>query len=196
MPALLFSGFSCSFRDLFIFQWVIAMDTFEVINGRHSIRAYEDKSIDADSLQKILEAVNRAPSAGNLQAYEVYAVADESCKRALVRASGDQEFLAQASVVLVFCANAARSKVRYAERGTSLYCVQDATIACTFAMLAAAALGLSSVWVGAFDEGAVRQVIQAPQDHRPVAMLPIGYAAEEPRLRLRRKLEDLVHQVW
>ncbi len=172
------------------------MDYFDVINERHSIRAYGNKPIDADSLQKILEALDRAPSAGNLQAYEVYVVADESCKRALVKASGDQEFLAQASVVLVFCSHAARSKVRYAERGTSLYCVQDATIACTFAMLAAAALGLSTVWVGAFDEDEVREIVHAPQGHRPVAMLPIGYAAEEPRLRPRRKLNDLVHQVW
>jgi nitroreductase len=172
------------------------MDTFEVINGRHSIRAYEDKSLAADSLQKILEAVNRAPSAGNLQAYEVYVVADDSCKRALVQAAGDQEFLAQAPVVLVFCTNAARSKVRYANRGVDLYCVQDATIACSFAMLAAGALGLCTVWVGAFNEEQVREIIHAPEGHRPVAMLPVGYAAEAPRLRPRRKLSDLVHQVW
>ncbi|MEW6402144.1 MAG: nitroreductase family protein, partial [Chloroflexota bacterium] len=169
---------------------------FEVINERHSIRAYENRSIEADSLQKILEAVNRAPSAGNLQAYEVYVVADSDCKRALVRASHGQEFLAQASVVLVFCANAALSRVRYEKRGMELYCLQDATIACTFAMLAATALGLSTVWVGAFDEKAARQIIKAPEGHRPVAMLPIGYAAEPPRLRPRRKLGDFVHQVW
>jgi len=76
-----------------------------------------------------------------------------------------------------------------------LYCVQDATIACTFAILAATALGLASVWVGAFDEDDVRRAIGAPPTHRPVAMLPIGYAAEVPRLRPRRSLKDLVHQV-
>jgi nitroreductase len=78
----------------------------------------------------------------------------------------------------------------------SLYCIQDATIACTFAMLAATALGLSTVWVGAFNEDQVREIIHAPAGHRPVAMLPIGYAAEVPRIRPRRKLNDLVHQVW
>jgi nitroreductase len=75
----------------------------------------------------------------------------------------------------------------------SLYSVQDATIACTFAMLAASALGLASVWVGAFDEDQVSRVISAPEEQRPVAMLPIGYAAGPPRQRARRKLEELVH---
>jgi nitroreductase len=139
--------------------------------------------------------VNKAPSAGNLQAYEVYLVCDDKHKASLVTAAGDQEFLAQAPIVLVFCAHANRSVSRYQERGIELYCVQDATIACTFAMLAATTLGLSTVWVGAFDEDEVRYIINAPHACRPVAMLPIGYAAESPRIRSRRSLSDLVHQV-
>ena len=103
--------------------------------------------------------------------------------------------MAQAPVVLVFCAHAARSAGKYGQRGADLYCIQDATIACTFAMLSATALELSTVWVGAFDEGKVSRIINAPQAHRPVAMLPIGYAAEEPRIKGRRSLSDLVHRV-
>jgi nitroreductase len=76
-----------------------------------------------------------------------------------------------------------------------LYCIQDASIACTFAMLAATAQGLSTVWVGAFDEEKVRLAVDAPLEHRPVAMLPIGYGAEQPRIRERRSLRDLVHPV-
>jgi nitroreductase len=121
-------------------------------------------------------------------------VDSDGCKQALVKAAYDQEFLAQAPLILVFCAHPARSKIRYAERGVDLYCVQDATIACTYAMLAATALGLATVWVGAFNEHEVRQIIRAPESHRPIAMLPIGYAAEVPRIRGRRDLSDLVHQ--
>jgi nitroreductase len=151
--------------------------------------------MDEALLQQILENINRAPSAGNLQAHEVYVVCDAARRRALVAAAYDQEFLAQAPLVLVFCTHAKRSAVRYMQRGTELYCIQDATIACTFAMLAATALGLSTVWVGAFDEERVRGVLGAPPEHRPVAMLPVGYAAESPRIRPRRKLNDLVHQL-
>jgi nitroreductase len=171
------------------------MDFFDVVKERQSIRAYNAQSIEPEKLQQILGTINQAPSAGNLQAYEIYLVCDAKLKTALAKAAYDQEFLAQAPVVLVFCAHANRSAIRYQERGIKLYCIQDATIACTFAMLAATALGLATVWVGAFDEDMVRQVIGAPSSHRPVAMLPVGYADESPRIRRRRSLNDLVHQV-
>jgi nitroreductase len=171
------------------------MEFFEVINARHSIRAFHPTPIEVEKLDQILQAINRAPSAGNRQAYEVYLVQDAPRKSTLVQAAGGQEFLAQAPVVLVFCAHPALSQVRYAQRGETLYTIQDTTIACAFAMLAATALGLSSVWVGAFNEQAVHGVIQAPEDERPVAMLPIGYAAEEPRLRDRRPLNEIIHRI-
>jgi nitroreductase len=102
-------------------------------------------------------------------------------------------FVAQAPVVLVFCANQARSPAKYRERGARLWAILDATIACAFAMLAATALGLSTVWVGAFDDAAVQRV--GCHDLLPVAILPIGYPAEEPEPTSRRSLTDLVHEV-
>jgi len=171
------------------------MDFFDVVKERHSVRAYKAQPIEPEKLQQILKAIKRAPSAGNLQAYEVYLVRDAKHKTALAEAAHEQEFLAQPAIVLVFCAHAARSAGKYGKRGTDLYCVQDATIACTFAMLAATALGLSTVWVGSFNEDGVRRAIGAPPTHRPVAMLPVGYAAETPRIRSRRRLNELVHSI-
>jgi len=171
------------------------VDFFTVLKQRHSIRLFEDRPVEAGELQQILEAIGRAPSAGNLQSYEVYLVRGVDRRAALVAAAGDQEFLAQAPIVLVFCTHPERALERYKSRGTELYCVQDASIACTYAMLAATALGLSTVWVGAFDEQAVHEIIRAPSGQRPVAMLPVGYAAETPRIRERRPLKDLIHEV-
>jgi len=168
---------------------------FDVLKARHSIRAYVDTPVEAEKLDRIFTAINQAPSAGNLQAFETYLVTNFDKRKQLAKAALDQDFIAQAPVVLIFCAHAARSAERYGKRGVELYCLQDATIACTYAMLTAIALDLSSVWVGAFDESQVAQVINAPAGHRPVAMLPIGYAAEEPRLKSRRTLEDLIHRV-
>jgi nitroreductase len=76
-----------------------------------------------------------------------------------------------------------------------LYSVQDATIACTYAMLAATAAGLSTTWVGAFSDERVHRAIGTPAGVRPVAILPIGYAAEEPDDTVRRKLADLIHEI-
>lgn len=169
------------------------MDFFDLIQTRCSVRLYQDTPVEPEKLQKILAAANLAPSAGNLQAYEIYVITDLKQKQGLVKAALGQEFLAQAPVDLVFCANPQRSAIKYGKRGVELYSIQDATIACTFAMLAAHALGLATVWVGAFQEEPVRQVANILAELLPVAILPIGYAAESPNPRSRRKLEDLVH---
>jgi nitroreductase len=170
------------------------MDFFDIIATRHSMRKYAETQLEEEKLQKILAATNRAPSDGNLQGYEIYVVRRLEQRLALVKAAGDQEFLAEAPVVLVFCADPARSAVKYGKRGKTLYCIQDATIACTYSQLAARALGLDSVWVGAFEETAVSEIVQIPPGLRPVAMLPIGYAGKVPSERLRRELADLVHE--
>ncbi|MCP4426565.1 MAG: nitroreductase [Chloroflexi bacterium] len=169
------------------------MEFFEVVQERHSIRAFTAKAVEPEKLRQILEAANRAPSAGNLQGYEVFVVANAAKKRQLARAALEQEFIAVAPTVLVFCTHAARSAGKYGRRGQTLYALQDATIACTFAMLACTAVALSSTWVGAFDTETVRQIIDAPDGIVPVVILPIGYAAESPRLTSRRELSDIVH---
>jgi len=171
------------------------MEFFDVLNARHSIRAYAKTPVEDEKLDRIFETINQAPSAGNLQAFEVYVVTTGDDRAELANAALGQDFIAQAPVVLIFCAHATRSAEQYGKRGTSLYCLQDATIACTFAMLAARALDLSSVWVGAFDEGEISRIINSPHSHRPVAMLPIGYAAEGARIRPRRVLSELVHRL-
>jgi nitroreductase len=170
------------------------MDFFKTVEDRHSMRKYAETPVEDEKLHKILETANKAPSAGNLQGYEIYVVRELEQRQALVKASWDQGFLAEAPVVLIFCANPTRSAVKYGERGATLYSIQDATIACTFSQLAAKALGLDTVWVGAFDEAAVSEIVHLPSDLRPVAMLPIGYAGKVPSVRPRRELRDLVHQ--
>ena len=169
------------------------MEFFELIQERHSVRAFQARKVPDDVLQKILEAANRAPSAGNLQAYEIYVLTQPQVRAQVASAALDQSFIAQAPLLLVFCSHPARSEWRYRKRGVRLYALQDATIACTFAMLAATALGLGSVWVGAFDDEGVRRAIGAPRGHLPVAILPLGYAAERPLASPRRSLDDLVH---
>jgi nitroreductase len=170
------------------------MDFFKIVEERRSMRKYVDRPVEEEKLKKILETANRAPSAGNLQAYEIYVLRSQAVRQALVPAAHDQLFLAEAPVVLAFCTNPESSQVKYGQRGATLYSIQDATIACTYAQLAAKALGLDTVWVGAFDEDAVTQIIQLPPHLRPIILLPIGYAGRVPSERPRRQLSDLVHE--
>ena len=168
------------------------MEFFEVIQERQSVRAYTAQAVEPAKVQAILDAANRAPSAGNKQAYEIFAVTLPEALRALAQGRAYFEVI---PLALVFCAHPARSAEKFGERGARVYCVQDATIACAYAQLAATALGLSSVWIGRFDEDIVRRAIGASADLLPVAILPIGYAAETPEIKPRRALEDLVHAV-
>ncbi len=170
------------------------MDFFKVVRQRSSMRVFSPQPIEEEKLQQIFQTINRAPSAGNRQAYEVYVVEDKERKMALQKACWGQAFVGQAPVVLAFCANPARNRDRYGERGRLLYAPQDATIACTFAMLAATALGLSSVWVGAYQDEEVAQILNLPAGQVPEAILPIGYAGRAPRKTTRRPLEDLIHR--
>jgi nitroreductase len=171
------------------------MDFFEIVKERRSVRAFSLAPVEPGKAAAILAAANDAPSAGNLQAYEIYRVTNPSCLRALALAAFKQQFVAEVPLALVFFAHPARAYSKYGQRGASLYCVQDATIACTYAQLAATSLGLATVWVGAFDDEAVRNAIGVDQDLVPVAILPVGYAAEHPDAGPRRSLEDVVHPV-
>lgn len=169
------------------------MDFLDLVGVRHSIRKFERKEVGDDTLTRILEAANSAPSAGDLQAYEIVVVKNPDKKRALARAAYGQNFIYEAPLSLVFLANPKRSWTKYKNRGADLYCIQDATIAAAYAQLAVHALGLGSVWVGAFDDNAVRRVVGGSEDLRPVAVIPVGYPAERPYATSRRKLEELVH---
>ena len=53
------------------------MEYFDVVQARGSIRKYKPDPVGEELLQRIFESVNRAPSAGNLQAFEIYVVRDE-----------------------------------------------------------------------------------------------------------------------
>ncbi|MBC7350749.1 MAG: nitroreductase family protein [Thermogutta sp.] len=171
------------------------MDFFELVQRRRSIRKFQPRSIPAEMMDKILEAIRWAPSAGNLQAYEVFVVEDRERLHQLAEAALGQEFIEEAPVALVFCANPAQSGARYGSRGQRLYALQDATIACAHAHLAAAALGLGSVWVGAFHDEAVWQAIGAPEGLKPVAILPLGFPAENPPPTPRRSLPEFIHHL-
>lgn len=170
------------------------VDFFDAVANRHSVRAFAPREVERSKVTRILQAANAAPSAGNLQAYQIYLASGRADRLALAYAALSQMFIAEAPIVLVFCAVPARSERKYRSRGRDLYCLQDATIAAAYAQLAASALGLGSVWVGAFDEGEVRRALDIPGDERPVAIIAIGYAAERQEHTPRRELDDLVRE--
>jgi nitroreductase len=104
----------------------------------------------------------------------------------------NQHFIEEAPVVIVACADKERSKQGYGSRGEHLYCIQDTAAAVENMLLAAVAMGLGACWVGAFNEDNVRDALNMPDGLRPVTLIPVGWSAEQPRLRFRRSSEDIV----
>ena len=170
------------------------MEFFDVMRGRYSVRSYQNKPVDDAALRSILEAVNGAPSAFNAQAFEVVVVRDAARKEALAKACFNQMFAATAPVMLVFFANPDRNREKIGNEGAAVYSHEDATIACDYAHLAAAALGLGSCWIAAYGQKAVSEALGAPASWCPVALLPIGHPAEAAKPRERRALSDIVHE--
>jgi nitroreductase len=170
------------------------VDFFQVLEDRHSVREF-DPGVDVPPkmVERLLMAAIRAPSAGNRQPWHFYVVRDQALREGLVKAAGGQEFIAEAPVAIVVCADAEQSAQRYGKRGRELYCLQDTAAAVEHILLSAVALGLGSCWIGAFDEKKAADVLKLPERHRPVAILPIGQPADNPTTSSpRRHLESVV----
>lgn len=167
------------------------MEFFEIIEKRRSVRSFLNKGITDKTLNRILETIALAPSAGNLQAYRIVVVKNPELKQKLATASHGQDFIADAPVALVFLADKAASKRKYGQRGESLYALQDATIAAAYSQLAAAEVGLGSVWVGAFEPREIAELVLAKPHEEPIVIIPIGYPAKEPERRGRKRMEEI-----
>lgn len=143
-------------------------------------------------IDKILAAADTAPTAGNFQGFEIFYIRDPKTKEKLVEAANNQPHV-NTPVVLVFCKNPSRVKLNFPPEILAKFAIQDATLAAAYSQLAAHALGLSSIWIGMFDEEKVMDAIGT--DLKPSSLLCIGYPAQKRGPRSRRKLKDLIHIV-
>jgi nitroreductase len=168
-------------------------DLKQFLSSRASVRRYQDRDVPSEVLEEILALASRAPSAGNVESWDVVIVRDLSVREELADAALSQEHVANAPVLLVICANYIRSMTRYSERGI-LYALEDATIAGTYLMLGAHAAGLSVCWTGGFDDQMVRDILELPAHIRPVTILTIGYGAEAAISPARKNIHEHIHQ--
>jgi nitroreductase len=165
----------------------MTMDLMQAIRARRSIRNYLDKPVEEVKLLAVLEAGRLAPSARNMQDWRFIVVKDAATRQKMAVAARDQQFVGQAPVIIAAC-------------GTSdlvMTCGQpaypiDVAIALDHMTLAAASLHLGTCWIGAFYEDMVKEILGVPQEVRVVALLPLGYPAEEPAPRPRKILDDIV----
>jgi nitroreductase len=170
------------------------MDISDAITKRRSIRSYKKQELPQATIEKFLEAAKQAPSAGNVQPWAFVVASSQKTKQELSMAAYGQKSLEEASIVIVVCADEKRAAESYGTRGKILYCLQDTAAAIQNIILTACSLGLGSCWIGAFKEDEIRKVIVAPEEMRPVALIPIGYPNEAPSARDRRPLNEIMYK--
>jgi nitroreductase len=167
------------------------MDAKALFRRRFSCRRYRQDPVPRATLEAMLEAAIWAPNGGNLQPWRFVVVNSPGLRRALASAAYGQAFVAAAPTVVVVCTVPEESARHYGPRGRDLYCLQDTAAATENLLLAATDLGLGACWVGAFDERAVARELALPDGWRPVAVVPVGFPAEQASGRSRRPLADV-----
>ncbi|MGE5572396.1 MAG: nitroreductase family protein [Bacteroidota bacterium] len=164
------------------------MDLMDAIKERRSVRAYQDRDVAADKLERVLEAARLAPSASNRQMWKFVVVRDPDRRRLLAEAANGQSFVAQAPVVI---AGVALRTGHVMSCEVPSYAV-DLSIAMEHIALAAAAEGLGTCWIGAFSQPRAREILGVPDRYKIVALMPLGYPADSPRPKERKTLHDIV----
>lgn len=184
------------------------MDLFEAIRTRRSIRRFTDRPVEEEKLQALLEAMRHAPSWANLQCWKFIVVKDSAVRERISELTYVESFfsplgyktnpakkgVAEAPVVIVACADPSRSGNIWGQQ----YYLADVGIAAQSLMLAARALGLGTVFVGVFDEEALRGLLGIPSPIRVVGIFPVGYPMEEKTGGSPRKaMEEIVsYEKW
>ncbi|MGC8567964.1 MAG: nitroreductase family protein [Candidatus Micrarchaeia archaeon] len=170
------------------------MDFFETVERRHTTRLYEENELNEMALLKILETANLAPSARNLQSYEIYVIKDPLKKKILLEGSSGRQEAAKAGALLLFLANPTKGNNEEEKETSKSFAIQDAVIAAAYAQLAATALGLDSGWVAYINKDSLKK-LGIPDTLLPVALIPIGTGSEEVFTRKRRTLDDIIHRI-
>jgi nitroreductase len=155
------------------------MDILKAIKERRSIRDFQKKRIPDELIDKLMEALIWAPSAGNLQSRKFYFVRNDNVKKMIAAAALKQYFIADAPLVIVGCTDS-RISNKYGERGVYLYSIQDVALSIMGMMLVAHENGLGSTWVGAFREDEIVRCLNIPKHLRPVVVVPVGYPSKIP----------------
>lgn len=166
------------------------MDTLKFMQSRYSVRAFNDKAVEKEKINRILEAGRLAPSACNKQPWIFLVIEDSSAKEKL-QSCYPRPWFSKAAFYILVLGNHQESWRRPSGDSVDI----DTSIATTQMMLQAHNEGLGCTWVCAFDQDACSKKFHLPQYIEPVSILALGYPdiseAESPQKK-RKPLSDVV----
>jgi len=165
-------------------------DVLQLIFKRRSIRFYENRKVDRETIIKLLQAAMAAPSGSNSRPWEFVVVTEEETLAKLRSKLKYGNFNAPAAIVV--CGNIEIAQNEAAVR----YWVQDCSAATENMLIAATGLGLGTCWVASYPKEDVmamlREVLGIPEEVYPLNVIYVGYPAEEKAPRTQYD-ESRVH---
>jgi nitroreductase len=173
----------------------------KAIMERRTIRNFEDKQIPEDVLQTLLEAIQMAPSWANTQCWEIVVIKDPAIKarlqeEAVAKSNPAHKSLGNAPVVLALCARLKESGY-YKDKVTTKFgdwFMFDLGLAAQNLSLAAHSMGLGSVIMGLFDQEKAAAIVNLPENHELVSLVPVGYPSKVPSAPKRKEIKDFVRE--
>ena len=182
--------------------------TIQQLFDRKSTRVFTEQEISPEDKALILRSAFMAPTAGNQQLYTILDITSPDIKKELVKTCDDQPFIADAKMVLIFCADckkwydafqAAGCEPRKPGVGDLTLAMADAIIAAQNAVVAAESLGIGSCYIGDITENCEQQrkLLHLPRYVYPACMVVFGYPTEQQKKRKkpqRMPVEHIVHE--
>ena len=152
------------------------MDAMDAILSRRSIRKYTPQPIPERAIKELLEAAMSAPSSGNEQPWHFVVIDDHSILDQIEEFHPYAGMLHEAPVAILVCGDLDLEKYRG-------FWVQDCSAATQNILVAARAKGFGSVWLGIYPledrTKAMQELLGLPGHVIPLALIPIGYPAEQ-----------------
>ena len=184
----------------------IMNEVIKQLNERKSVRVFTEEEIPEEIVQEILTSAVMAPTAGNQQLYTIIRVTDAEKKKILADSCDHQSFIAEAKLLLVFCADCLKwyeafkdviGDARDPGLGDMLLAVDDALIAAQNSVVAAQSFGIGSCYIGDIMENIEiqREVLELPEYVFPAALLVFGYPTEQQKERPKPERVDMKYIV-
>ena len=177
----------------------------QLMQSHRSIRRYTSEPVPDEVIEQICNSAQWAPSSNNIQAYSIIVVQDPEKKTSLAEFCGDQKWVANCPVFLVFCGDFYRLHRVSKLQGTNfaihevenlLVGAIDTALAAENALLAARSLGLGGVMIGGIrnNPGLVAALLKLPRYVLPMMGLCLGYPGDNPGQKPRLPHRAVVHQ--
>ncbi len=164
------------------------MEFSELIRSRYSVRSYKPDPVEAEKLERVLDAARLAPTAANRQPFRLIVVPTQGREAELSRVYKSEWFV-EAPLVICACGVPVESWSRWDGK---TFTEVDVAIALDHLILAAANEGLGACWIAAFDEDAAREVFKIPDGWDPICLTTLGYPNDQGRPKNRKELADIV----